>query len=282
MTTPSKTSAPTTALRYFRSFLSYEIPFRPDDPITVADTEGLHTFYIAYYDPAGRLIRFDKLQLVRAGTGPLTFTLPSPAKPGTMACFAVLGDPANNEPSIGDRLDFPATEALVQFFAGKVASDGLTGAATLFRKDIAFSDSYDYWPNGRLRKRVLTRTGHLPTIVVYDQDGRPTTDGMPETSEASFTHIPATGDWLAVLSAKSVGGLVYRIANHGPASVTLRCHSQFKRADQVRELALLAGNSIDVGADGIDCRVGPEFQGGATIEYRLIAAPPLICVGDGE
>ena len=66
---------PTTLItgpRYYRWFASYEIPFRPVDPVVFAETEGLPGYYAAYYDRAGRVVRFDKIQLVRVTKEPWT------------------------------------------------------------------------------------------------------------------------------------------------------------------------------------------------------------------
>ena len=82
MTTNEPSVLRPSAPSYFRSFVSYEIPFRPDEPVHFADTEGLRSFYAAWRDPAGRVIRFDKVRLVRAeNAAPRPFELPAAEPP---------------------------------------------------------------------------------------------------------------------------------------------------------------------------------------------------------
>ncbi len=116
-----------TAPRYYRSFLSYEVPFRPEDPVEFADTEGLKSFYAAYFDEAGRVVRFDKLRLVRADKKPRELPLPIAAPPASTVYFEVVRDPAPSEPSPGKQLSYQETEPLNEFFAGKPDSTGWRG-----------------------------------------------------------------------------------------------------------------------------------------------------------
>src|SRR4051812_1665221 len=48
---------------YFRSFVSYRIPFQPEDEISYAETEGLNSYYVGRYDREGRLVEFEKILL---------------------------------------------------------------------------------------------------------------------------------------------------------------------------------------------------------------------------
>ena len=117
---------------YFRSFASYEIPFRPDEPIDFVDTEGLRSFYAAYRDAAGRLIRFDKVRLVRAENAPRPFALAAGEPPGATLYFKARRDPATLVPRPGEQLDYKQTEPLNEFFVAQVDSTGRNCQATLF------------------------------------------------------------------------------------------------------------------------------------------------------
>ena len=161
-----------TGPRYDRSFASYEIPFRPDDPAEFVDTAGLASFYVASHDPAGRVIQFDKLRLVRVGNPTRTLELTAPDKPGASVYFKVIRDSAGREPDVGEQIDYQDTEHLQEFFAGNVARSGQTCQASLFRREIAFSEAYEYWPNGRLRKRAMTGPDQAPAVAHYDRNGR--------------------------------------------------------------------------------------------------------------
>jgi hypothetical protein len=167
-----------THLQYSRSFASYEIPFRPDDLVEFADTEGLKSFYVAYRDAAGRIIKFDKVRLVRVEKKPREFDLPALESPGASIYFEVLRDPTTGEPAVGAQVDYTKTEHLGEFFAGQVDSSGHTCHAVLFRKEIAFSDSYEYWPNGRLR--LMTGPDQPPAVTHYDHEGSQVILPVPE------------------------------------------------------------------------------------------------------
>ncbi len=159
--------------RYFRSFAPYEIPFRPDEPVEdFADTEGLKSFYRAYFDSEVRVRQFDKLLLVRAEKEEREIVLSAKELPGSAVYFAVLRDP---QPGVGKQLTYSNTEQLAEFFTGAVESSGQTCRAVLFQREIAFSDTYDYWPNGRLRTRTMTKKDHPPLVVHFNDKGRPVT-----------------------------------------------------------------------------------------------------------
>ncbi len=179
-TTNNNAASVSAGPRYSRSFASYEVPFRPDEPIDFADTEGLKSFYASYHDQAGRVVRFDKVQLVRADNAAQEFELPIAAPPGAAVYFEVVRGPATPGLRLGARLDYPQTEHLTELYAGKVGPSGKTGQATLFRKEIAFSDTYDYWPTGHLRKRTMTGPDQPPSVTHYDREGRPVASPVPE------------------------------------------------------------------------------------------------------
>jgi hypothetical protein len=155
--------------RYFRSFASYKIPLRPDGPIEFAGTEGLKSFYIAYYDSAERLIQFDKIWVVRAEKEPREIPLAESAEPGETIYFEAI---ASEPPAVGRPIRYADTESLDGFFAGIVDASGQMCQAIRYRKDLFFSDAYEYWPNGRMRKRIMNGGDKPQRVVEYDRDGK--------------------------------------------------------------------------------------------------------------
>jgi hypothetical protein len=155
-----------TQTRYFRSFASYEIPFRPQDPLSFAQTEGLASFYKVYLDLAGRVVRFDKIRLVRMPEQ--NIGLPYQASPGQAVYFESVRDSASEKVGVGQKTDYAQTELANEFFVGVVDQGGQTCSGRLIRKEIAFSDVYEYGASGRLRRRTLTGLDRMPTITNYD------------------------------------------------------------------------------------------------------------------
>jgi hypothetical protein len=168
---------PTRRLRiaYYRSFLSYRIPFAPEDKISYSETEGLRSFYIAYHNPSGLVVKFVKILLTRLEQA--VTTVPKDA-PKTVVFFAV--DPNRRQPVLAKTLRYSETEDMTEFFEGTILEPGRR-SLSLFRKDQAFKDSYVYWPNGRLRERVLLRMDKSKAVFRYDRQGRVL--GQRETKE---------------------------------------------------------------------------------------------------
>lgn len=156
---------------YYRSFASYEIPFRPVDPVPFAGTEGLRSFYVAYHDPAGRVVRFDKVQCVRASKDVQTLPMSGDAAAGSAVYFAAVADPSSGAVRPGGMLGYGGTEDRGEFFAGVVGPTGNECTVTRMRRDVAFTDRYEYWPNGRLRSRVKSGPNQEPAGESYDDSG---------------------------------------------------------------------------------------------------------------
>jgi len=149
--------------RYFRSFVSYEMPFRPDEPVEgFAETEGLKSFYRVYFAADDRVHQFDKLLMVRAEKEGRAVELSEKEAPGSAVYFEVDRDRETGEVSVGKRLKYPETEHIVEFVAGQADSSGRVCQTVVFKREIAFSDTYDYWPTGRLRLRTTIKTKHPP------------------------------------------------------------------------------------------------------------------------
>jgi hypothetical protein len=280
---------------YYRSFASYAIPFRPEGALEFADTEGLRSFYVVFYDPVGRVTRFDKRQLVRVDDEPREVQLATHAEPGARLYFEPVQRRNARSVDVGNQCEYRDTEHLKDFFVGKVGPSGQTDVV-LFRRDVAFAEAYEYWPNGHLRKRVMTGPDQPPSVALYDQEGcpiqeappiqesRPVLASVPEPEAPTCVHIEATGGWVPLVAADPdlPVFLLYRVTNRGPSSVTLRSPALRRRERSFpassrrvgsQELLLSAGNSVDLGACVIECRVDPDSEGGALIEYRLLAPP---------
>jgi hypothetical protein len=149
-----------------------KIPFGPLEPFAFADTEGLRSFYAVYHDRDGRVVRFDKLRFVRVEKGPREVKLPAAEEPGAALYFKLVPGAAPAAPGVGTRIEYPETELLDEFFAGKVGPSGVDGKVALSRKEVAFTDTYTYWPNGQLRTRVMSGPDQPSTEEHFDADGR--------------------------------------------------------------------------------------------------------------
>ncbi len=57
---PDKPQYPADTPIYFGSWASYRIPFEPRDPISAAEAQQRRAYYVAYYNPAQQLTRFEK------------------------------------------------------------------------------------------------------------------------------------------------------------------------------------------------------------------------------
>jgi hypothetical protein len=152
--------------RYFRSFASYEIPFQPDEPVEkFAQTEGLKSFYRAFFDSENRVCRFDKLLMVRVEKEEHEIKLPVKGSPGAAVYFEVVRDPQTRKSSVGKRLTYLQTEKLEEFYVAEVDSSGQKCRAVLFARETAFSDTYNYWPSGCLRTRTTTKKDSPPVTL---------------------------------------------------------------------------------------------------------------------
>ena len=161
-----------TGPRYYRWFASYEIPFRPVDPVAFADTEGLYGYYAAYHDLAGRVVRFDNIQLVRVSKEPWTPASSVVCKPGVAVYFTAVPGPSGGKRIPGDQIEYPEIEAFDEFFAGSIESSARTGTIALLRREDAFTDTYTYWPNGRMRSRVKSGPDQKSVSEYYDARGK--------------------------------------------------------------------------------------------------------------
>ena len=123
------------------------------------------------------------MHLVRERAEPRTFDLPASHVPGATLYFEVLRDPGTREANCGERLEYEKTANLDEFYVAKVDPSGLSCRAVLFRKERPFSDAYEYWPSGVLRKRTLTKPEQPPGVQYYDPEGHPVDAPVPELSD---------------------------------------------------------------------------------------------------
>ncbi len=164
---------------YYEGFATYKIPFCPIDPVTFADTEGHSSFYLAYHDQAGRVVRFDKLRRVWADKEPRIVALPTAREPGSAVYCAVVVDSPGSEAKVGQELEYAETEELDDFFAGNVLPSGLECKVRRFRREIAFTDTYAYWPNGRMRSRIKSGPDRETVEEYYDANGNKIAERIP-------------------------------------------------------------------------------------------------------
>ena len=95
-TTKPHTVARVTGPRYYRSFASYYIPYRPVDELDYAETAGA-AYSVAYHDASERIVRFTKVQLVRPSKETVEVPLKGMGAPGAPVYFATAKDDRGNE-----------------------------------------------------------------------------------------------------------------------------------------------------------------------------------------
>ncbi len=156
---------------YYRSFVSYTIPFQPEGEIPFGGTEGLRSFYVGRHDEGGRIVRFLKIILVREDVREIE--LPENEETGSRLFFRVDQRPEVETSDVGGRIAYDETEAMTRFFEGEVGESGRNCRVTLFRKEVAFRDEYHYWPNGNLRERHQSRGDDRESVWHYDEAGIP-------------------------------------------------------------------------------------------------------------
>jgi hypothetical protein len=159
--------------QYYKSWASYQIPMRPTDPVDFKQTETLDAFYLAAYDADGRLRRFTKYLVERAPVGrqPLAGSRP----PHSILYFAAPSATDDAPPpklAPADEIDYPATEGLVSYFKGQVDDSGKALELERIRRRTFFVDEYVYWPNGKLKERVMTGADGTAKKSSFDEDGQ--------------------------------------------------------------------------------------------------------------
>lgn len=172
LATETPTSAQAAGPRYYRSFASYHIPFRPIDEMTYPETEGLAAYYVVFRDFAERVVRFTKIQVEQLRPGhEFYMALQPPASPGTMVYFAVT-DQSERFPNRDDQIQYSDTLDRREYYTGIIEFDRTEAKVVRVKKQEVFTDEYEYWPSGQLRKRVTSRPGQPIVFESYDERGR--------------------------------------------------------------------------------------------------------------
>jgi hypothetical protein len=157
--------------QYYKSWVSYQIPMRPADPIGFEQTELLPSFYLAYFDRSNHLKRFVKYLTHQTSIG--TRELPEKKNPNTILYFEALPKgTASDAFELGREVLYPATEGHPVYFVGVVDKEGDHVDLRLVRREIFFDDSYSYWPNGELKERILTKKDGTTVKTRFDEHGK--------------------------------------------------------------------------------------------------------------
>lgn len=157
-------------IRFFRSFAAYNIPQRPQGEIEFEQTKDLASYCAAKFDSDGRLALFCKIIVQRLGHG--FQQLASPHEPGSILFFAgVLG--AGQSPAIDQPTDYAGTKEQDVYYRGCVDADGLLVRWERLSRKEQFSEQYSYWPNGKLKERVVRREDGRVSQRSCDTAGRP-------------------------------------------------------------------------------------------------------------
>lgn len=156
--------------RYYRSFVSYEVPFQPEGEIPFAETEGLRSFYVAHHNSRGFRLQFMKILLVREGER--IISLPEPEEPGSRIYFRVVRQNDDSD-EVGSRVEYSDTEGMTDIFEGRVGPSGRDCEAILFRREQVFKEIDSYWPNGALKSRSLRRSDGRESFWHFDESDQP-------------------------------------------------------------------------------------------------------------
>lgn len=158
-------------LKYYRTFSSYRIPFKPQGELEYSETKGLKSFYIGYHDTNGCLIQFVKLLLERISTASVSLT--RRGEPGQEVFFRVQRGCNGEGTGVGDPIDYAATETSTEFFQGTLDASGTSAQLFLMRKEQVFRDFYLYEPSGRPKVRLLLRRNSGTSVWYFDEKGKP-------------------------------------------------------------------------------------------------------------
>lgn len=85
--------------------------------------------------------------------------------------------------------------------------------------------------------------------------------------------VPAGEDSVLVLAGGSRQGLLYRLVNQSPVPVVVVYTTGGTEDAQKQELGLLPGNSVDIEASRIECRLEGPPQTASVVEYYNLGGP---------
>ncbi len=160
--------------QYFRSWVSYQIPMKPVDPVDFAGTEGAASFYLGRFDRNGRLVRFTKF-LRQETPADAAATRQAAARPGGYhAAVPHPGGGRDDGYTLGEPIPFSDTEGREAYFRVLDGTESQAADLRLVRVGVQFDDQYEYWPDGTLKTRILTRADGSVRRVDHDRQGRET------------------------------------------------------------------------------------------------------------
>lgn len=154
--------------QYFESWVSYSIPVRPSRPISYADTENLASFYLATIDRRGQLLKFvkywkkiekirkEELEGASAASGYLYFTE---------------AESNSGKVSRGLPIPYAQTEQRTRYIRGTLHQGSALLELELVQIKYLSVDEYEYWPNGSLRMRRLTKENGTVSQFRFDDAG---------------------------------------------------------------------------------------------------------------
>lgn len=154
--------------QYFRSWASYHIPMRPVEPISYAETEPMETYYLAIYNNSGDLVRFTKYLRERGAAGRVS--LAAKRSPRSMIYLEATAD-ASGHFGAGKELSYLQTKGVPAYFKGIVDDTGLSADIEFVRQIVFFTDQYSYWPNKKLKERVMHGDDGTVIRSFFDQSG---------------------------------------------------------------------------------------------------------------
>ncbi len=174
---------------YYRSFLSYRVPFEPEHEISFAETEGMGSYYIAHYDSEERLREFEKILLTRLEKRAIHASGEIRAR---WRPYFSVNESAPGRVEVGRELAYTDTERSPEFFQGEEGELGTPGEVWLMRKVPVLRDRYSYWPSGVLRERALTRMDQSESVWHYDEEGKSTVTDESVDSNVEVGAQPIT------------------------------------------------------------------------------------------
>lgn len=156
--------------QYYKSWVSYRIPVRPVDPINFSDTESLVAFYLGYHDKKGFLKRFVKYLIESEDLGEVALSKEMP--PNSILYYEAPPPGTDWKRFVLDKeLKYLETENLASYIKAEVSRSIRFLKLQRIERIIVFTDEYEYWPNGKLKHRVLTKRDGTVVESSYDEMG---------------------------------------------------------------------------------------------------------------
>jgi hypothetical protein len=162
---------------FFRSFAAYDIPLRPQDPISFEDTKALSSYCLVQFEPEGRISSFTKIILERQGSGELP--LAERFEPGAVMFFKESAPGEEMQRLLSKSVPYSETQNQEAYYRGTVASSGRGLCWELLARKVLFKETYKYHPDGKLKERVVHRGDGSVSRWLYDEKGQ----AVPVTEE---------------------------------------------------------------------------------------------------